>query len=126
MNNQVPELFTQRQVAEYLQLTTRQVARMMNSGKLPTVRVHNDQLRVPLDDLRRWLDARKKSPPEDAEPVDWIDMQHAAELIDVPYALLRRMVEANLVPHSTMGTGDIRFHRPDLLRWLRSMEGHDD
>lgn len=93
---------------------------------------------IPTDELRLWFRSvvaefgessqtaavlRHELARREQEPTDWINMRHAAELIGVPYSLLRRMVEAGMVPCDRLGTGDIRFHRPDLLRWLRSMEG---
>ncbi len=52
------------EVAEILAISPRQVTRLMNAGHIPTVRVTNSALRVPLEDLCEWIQARIDRPSE--------------------------------------------------------------
>jgi excisionase family DNA binding protein len=50
----------------------------------------------------------------------------AAELLQVHVEYLRRMVrEARIPAHRFPGGREIRFHRDELIEWVRSQPGHD-
>ena len=65
-----PQLLTSDDVAKLLAITTSQASRLMNAGKLPTVRVSNSELRVPLDALQRWIVAGTTQPEQRAAKRD--------------------------------------------------------
>jgi excisionase family DNA binding protein len=50
----------------------------------------------------------------------------AAELLQVHVEYLRKLVRDGKVPcHRFPGGREMRFHRDELLEWLRSQPGHD-
>jgi excisionase family DNA binding protein len=50
----------------------------------------------------------------------------AAELLQVHVEYLRKLVRDGKVPcHRFPGGREMRFHRDELLEWLRSLPGHD-
>jgi excisionase family DNA binding protein len=50
----------------------------------------------------------------------------AAELLQVHVEYLRRMVREGRVPaHRFPGGREIRFHRDELIEWVRGQPGHD-
>jgi excisionase family DNA binding protein len=53
-------LLTDAEAGEILRLTPRQVAYLARRGELPSVTLPGNQLRFDPDDIRRWVDARKR------------------------------------------------------------------
>ena len=50
----------------------------------------------------------------------------AAELLQVHVEYLRRMVREQRIPaHRFPGGREIRFHRDELIAWVREQPGHD-
>jgi excisionase family DNA binding protein len=50
----------------------------------------------------------------------------AAELLQVHVEYLRKLVRDGKVPcHRFPGGREMRFHRDELLEWLRAQPGHD-
>ena len=50
----------------------------------------------------------------------------AAELLHVHVEYLRRMVRENRIPaHRFPGGREIRFHRDELIEWVRAQPGED-
>lgn len=50
----------------------------------------------------------------------------AAELLQVHVEYLRRMVREGRIPaHRFPGGREIRFHRDELIEWVRNQPGHD-
>lgn len=50
----------------------------------------------------------------------------AAELLQVHVEYLRRMVREGRIPaHRFPGGREIRFHRDELIEWVRDQPGHD-
>jgi excisionase family DNA binding protein len=50
----------------------------------------------------------------------------AAELLQVHVEYLRKMVRENRIPaHRFPGGREIRFHRDELIAWVRDQPGHD-
>jgi len=50
----------------------------------------------------------------------------AAELLQVHVEYLRRMVREGRIPaHRFPGGREIRFHRDELIAWVRNQPGHD-
>jgi excisionase family DNA binding protein len=50
-------LSTKRQVADYLQLTTRTIDRLMSKG-LPHYKIGNQRTRFRISDVQEWLDSQ--------------------------------------------------------------------
>ena len=55
-----PTLLTDSEAAEILRLTPRQVARLAKRGELPSVQMPGDEIRFDLEDLRLWVETRKR------------------------------------------------------------------
>ncbi|MDZ4826026.1 MAG: helix-turn-helix domain-containing protein [Actinomycetota bacterium] len=50
----------------------------------------------------------------------------AAELLQVHVEYLRRMVREDRIPaHRFPGGREIRFHRDEIIDWVRNQPGHD-
>jgi excisionase family DNA binding protein len=57
-------LLTDSEAAELLRLTPRQVTRLARRNELPSVCLPGNEIRFDLDDIRRWVDSRKRPMPE--------------------------------------------------------------
>jgi excisionase family DNA binding protein len=53
-------LLTDSEAAEILRLTARQVARLARRGELPSVELPGGEVRFDPDDLRAWVESRKR------------------------------------------------------------------
>jgi excisionase family DNA binding protein len=53
-------LLTDSEAADFLRLTTRQVVRLAKRGDVPSVNLPDGEVRFDLDDLRQWVEARKR------------------------------------------------------------------
>lgn len=59
MNTQ-ETLLTKREAARVLQITSGQLARMVNRGEVPSVRLPNREVRFCEADLWRWIESHKQ------------------------------------------------------------------
>lgn len=59
MSRDLPRMLTVREVAEYLQVTTRTVYEWTARGELPCIRISN-RLRFLHSDVLRWVEQRKE------------------------------------------------------------------
>jgi len=57
-------LLTDSETAEILRLTPRQVARLARRGELPSVELTGKEIRFDPDDIRRFVESRKRSTPQ--------------------------------------------------------------
>jgi excisionase family DNA binding protein len=57
-------LLTDSEAAEILRLTPRQVARLARRGELPSVQLPGNEVRFDPDDIRRWVETRKRPLPQ--------------------------------------------------------------
>ncbi len=53
-------LLTDTEAADILRLTPRQVLRLAGRGELPSVALPNGETRFDPDDIRRWVETRKR------------------------------------------------------------------
>jgi len=60
MDTATPRLLTTDEAAEILRLTPRQVARLANAGRVPTVRLPGNEIRIDESDLWAWVADRKQ------------------------------------------------------------------
>jgi len=60
MNTASPRLLTHDETAGILRLTPRQVARLANAGRLPTVRLPGGEVRIDERDLWQWIERHKQ------------------------------------------------------------------
>lgn len=64
------------------------------------------------------------APDDDFPPI--LTTAMAAELLHVHVEHLRKMVREGRVPaHRFPGGREIRFHRDELIEWLRAQPGYD-
>lgn len=57
-------LLTDSEAADMLRLTSRQVARLAKRGELPSVQLPGNEVRYDPDDIRRWVESRKRPLPQ--------------------------------------------------------------
>jgi predicted site-specific integrase-resolvase len=114
-----PQLLSTGEVRDILGITTRQAARMINSGQLPSVEIKRGDRRVPLQHLLDWIAVRVHDPDDTLIPI-----RDAASILDVNDGILRRMVEAGLLPHvvcDPSGLDDIKVRRSVIVRLAREL-----
>jgi len=60
-------LLTTDEAAEILRLTPRQVSRLANAGRVPTVCLPGNEIRIDEGDLWRWIEEHKQPTSEGAK-----------------------------------------------------------
>ena len=60
--NMDAKLLTDSEAAELLALTSRQVVRLARCGELPMVVLPGNEIRFDADDIRQWIETRKRLP----------------------------------------------------------------
>jgi excisionase family DNA binding protein len=61
------KLITDSEAAEILALTPRQVARLAKCGELPSVTLPGNEVRFDPEDIRQWVEGRKRSGPQGSQ-----------------------------------------------------------
>lgn len=61
-------LLLDSEAAEILRLTSRQVARLAKQGELPTVHLPGGEIRFDADELREWVQRRKRPANGEGSP----------------------------------------------------------
>jgi excisionase family DNA binding protein len=121
MNTEAP-LLTKYEAAKMLSLTTGQVSRMASSGKLPTVKMPNGEIRFCRDDLAEWV--RRNT--TNAKPI-FVGPDEAARMIGVPTDFLLRICGRMEIPGAyrlPFGIGDVwSFDVDKLAAWIRTLDG---
>ncbi len=115
-----PHLLLPDDAADILGLTGRQVARMVNSGELPSIEVRPGERRVPYHLLLEWIDVRTHNPDDLL-----IGLGQAAEALGVNVAMVERVCVAGLLKHRRIGTGELLVSQSDVIRLLRRLNAAD-